>query len=174
MRTRQWLFVTLPVCVLSGWAAARGVSQLKLRNADAVVATFPAKAVQDVELPAAGTYWVFGAASREAMKQAARWEVTVTGEEGGSPPIVTRPDSSRARDRENRAALDLLFTVRVAQPGRYQLRLASESAGPGDVSLRITRFTPANASAAMRAFGLAALFSALLVVSAVLWFRESR
>ena len=171
MRTRRLLVVTVPACLLTAWAAARDVGRVKTQNAQSVVATIAARAKQHVQFPAAGAYWVFGAGSREAMKAANLWQVAATHDSTGEAALVSRPDSRRAAGRENRSVLDLLFIIRVVTPGPYDLRLTPDGQDPTDVQLRITRFVDANAGAAMRAFGLAALFSLLLVVNAVLWFR---
>ncbi|MBC7896071.1 MAG: hypothetical protein H7066_11720 [Cytophagaceae bacterium] len=170
-RLRRALFFTAPLCVFAGVVAVRGVRDVETRNRDSVVATFPAQPTQVVDFPSSGSYWVFAAGSREAVKAAESWDVSVT-DSTGRLALVSRPDAPRAKGRENRPALDLLFIIRVADAGRYAVRLTPDSVSPGEMQLRITRFSPANAGAAMRAFGLAVLFSLLLVVNAVIWFRS--
>jgi hypothetical protein len=172
-RLRRALFFTAPLCVFAGVAAVRDVRDVETRNRESVVATFPAQPSQVVEFPTSGSYWVFAAGSREAVKAAESWEVSVTGDSMPGIALVSRPDSKRAKGRENRPALDLLFIIRIADAGKYKLRLTPDNVSPGEMQLRITRFSPANAGAAMRAFGLAVLFSILLVVNAIIWFRSS-
>jgi hypothetical protein len=173
MRLPRLLLVTVPACLLAAWAAARAVGGVQARNAEAVVATFEARGEQQVRLPAAGTYWVFGAGSRDAMKAASSWPVVVWNDSTREQGTVTTATSRRSRDRENRAGLDLLFTIQVPSPGPHTLRLTADGAEPGAIQLRITRFSPSTAGAAMQAFGLAALFSVLLVLNAVIWFRRA-
>ena len=171
-RVPRLLYLTVPLCLVAGWAAARRLGDLRARNAEAVVATVEARPTQHITLPEAGTYWVFGTGDREAMKRAAVWAVTLWNDSTHEQATVTSASSPRARNRENRAALDLLFAVRVPAAGSYTLRLAVEDSAPGPVHLRITRFSSATAGAAMSAFGLAALFSVLLLLNAVIWFRQ--
>lgn len=172
-RLRRAIFFTLPLCLFAGVAAVREVRDVETRNRDSVIATFPAQPSQVVDFPSSGSYWVFAAGSRDAVKGAGAWDVSVVDDATGRVAIVSRPDAPRARGRENRPALDLLFIIRVAESGRYTVRLTPDSLSPGEMQLRITRFTPANAGAAMRAFGLAVLFSMLLVANAVIWFRSA-
>lgn len=170
---RRALFFTAPLCVFAAVAAVRAVRDVETRNRESVVATFPARPSQVVEFPSSGSYWVFAAGSREAVKAAEAWDVSVMGDSTPSIALVSRPDSKRAKERENRPALDLLFIIRVADAGKYRLRLTPDSVSPGEMQLRITRFSPDNAGAAMRAFGLAVLFSVLLVANAIIWFRSA-
>lgn len=172
-RLRRAIFFTAPLCVLAGIAAVREVRDVETRNRESVVATFPAQPTQVVDFPSSGSYWVFAAGSREAVKAAESWEVSVTDVSTGRLALVSRSDAPRAKGRENRPALDLLFIIRVADAGKYNVRLTPDGVSPGEMQLRITRFSPANAGAAMRAFGLAVLFSLLLVVNAVIWFRSA-
>ena len=166
------MMLTVPLCLGVGYAALRDVRVVQARNAESIVATFPARSVQTVSFPGAGTYWVFGAGSPESLKRAQGWEIEVHHQSTRAVATVGRAEERFAKGRENRAALDMLFTITVAAPGEYALRLTAEGTDPEAVNLRISQFLPANAGAAMRAFGLAALFSALLVVNEVLWFRR--
>lgn len=151
----------------------RDVRDVESRNREAIVATFPAAPTQVVDFPSSGSYWVFAAGSREAVKASESWQVSVVGDATGRLGVVSRPDSKRAKGRENRPALDLLFIIRVAEGGKYAVRLTPDSVSPGEMQMRITRFSSANASAAMRAFALAVLFSVLLMVNAIIWFRSA-
>ena len=171
LTARRALVITVPLCVAVGYAAMRDVRVVTARNAEAIVGTFPAQAVQTVTFPGAGMYWVFGAGSRESLKDAAAWDISAHHRETKAAATIGRPEERRAKGRENRAALDMLFTIAVPAPGEYALRLTPDGRHPGPVNVRITRFVSANAGTAMRAFGFAALFSGLLVVNAVLWFR---
>ncbi|MCC6317627.1 MAG: hypothetical protein IT361_08045 [Gemmatimonadaceae bacterium] len=170
---RHLLVVTVPACLIVGFFGARAVGDVASRNANAVLATLAARSTQQVRFPEAGEYWVFAAGSQDAMKASSTWAVRVTHDALHADARVARPESRRARDRENRAALDLLFTIRVDVPGTHTVRLTPDSVSPGDVQLRITRFDRSNAGAAMRAFGLAALFSVLLVLNGVLVMRAT-
>lgn len=172
-RLRRAIFFTAPLCVFAGVAAVREVGDVETRNRESVVSTFKAQPVQPVAFPEAGSYWVFAAGSRDDVKATESWDISATGDSLQPPALVSRPDSRRARGRDNRPALDLLFIIRVSEGGSYNLRLTPDSVSPGDLQMRITRFSPANAGAAMRAFGLAVLFSLLLVVNAIVWFRSS-
>jgi hypothetical protein len=85
---------------------------------------------------------------------------------------VDAGDPRRTGKRKDRGGLDLLFIMRAASPGRHALRLASDGASLPEIHLRVTRFTRASASIAMRSMGAAVLFSVLLLISAILWFRR--
>ncbi|MGQ0649948.1 MAG: hypothetical protein ACT4P7_20545 [Gemmatimonadaceae bacterium] len=163
----------MPACLLTGWFAARNVGDVQARNAESVVATFPAKSMQGVLFPLAGTYWVFGAGSRKALAHGSGWEVSAWNDSTRERARIDMPSADRTERRENRSALDLLFTIQVPSPGSYTLRLTPGGEDPGPVQLRITRFSQSTAGTAMKAFGLASLFSLLLVVSAVVWFRTA-
>ncbi len=171
MKLRHLMIVTVPACLAAGWSASRAVGDVQSRNAQAVLATFKAAGEQSVEFPAPGDYWVFAAGTQDDIKVAGQWVVSAQREGNGALAMIRRPDTRRSQGRENRSALDMLFIVRVGEPGRYTLRLSDSSRVPAPLSMRITRYSAANAGAAMRAFGLAALFSLLLVGNAILWFR---
>lgn len=165
------MILTVPACLAVGWSASRAVGEVEARNAQAVVTTFKAASVQSVAFPEPGDYWVFAAGTQDDIKVASQWEVSAQREGTGTLAMIRRPDSQRARRRENRSALDMIFIVRVAEPGMYTVRLRQGNGDPAPLAMRITRYSAANAGAAMRAFGLAALFSVLLVGNAILWFR---
>jgi hypothetical protein len=156
---------------MTGWAAARAVGDTGERVANDVVATFAAESSRVLQLPSAGTYRVFAIGSVEAVQAASQATVEVRHHASGAAGTVIRADPRRAQGRENRPGLDLLFSFTVAAAGPHALRMAlAPTAGP--VTLRVTRYSAITAGAAMRSFGLATLFSVLLVVNAVVWFRR--
>lgn len=155
---RRVMVLTVPLCLGVAYVAAREVSLVQARNAEAIVATFSAQRVQTITFPLAGTYRAFGAGSRESLKGAANWGISAQHESTKVTATIGRAEERRAKGRENRAALDMLFTVTVATPGAYELRLTLNDSDPGPVNVRISRFSAADAGTAMRAFGFAALF----------------
>jgi hypothetical protein len=140
-------------------------------SSQSVVRTFAAAAEQRIELPDAGTYWVIGVGDRDAMKAARTWSPTLLNEDTGVPAVVDAGDPRRTGKRKDRSGLDLLYTMRVPAPGAYMLRLTSDDHPPQGLHLRVTRFSRAGANVAMRSMGAGVLFSALLLVSAIIWFR---
>jgi hypothetical protein len=170
-RSAAWLALTIPACLAAGWYATRAMREMQSMNSESVVATFAATAEQRIELPAAGTYWVIGIGDQDAMKAARSWSPTLAHEETGVPGTVDAGDPRRAEKRRDRGGLDLLYTMRVPAPGPYRLRLTSDDQPPQGLHLRVTRFSRAGASVAMRSMGAGVLFSVLLLVSAVVAFR---
>jgi len=141
-------------------------------SSQSAVATFEAAAEQHIDLPSAGTYWVIGVGNQDAMKAARTWSPALINEGTGEPAIVDTGDPRRTGKRRDRSGLDLLYTMRVPAAGRYSLRLTSDDQPPQGLHLRVTRFSRAGASVAMRSMGAGVLFSALLLVSAIVWFRS--
>lgn len=171
VRARQFLILTLPATLAVGWTAYRDVDRVKTANASAIVATFPASHVQRVALPSPGTYWVFFAADKSTLAAARRWTPSMRHDSTGVLATIVLPDSARASRRRDQAALDLLFTFSAPVGGAWSLGLVPDSVPAVKANVRITRSSASASSAAVRAFGLATLFSLLLVVNAILWFR---
>ncbi len=168
---RRLLFLLVPACLLSGYAALRAVRDTGQRVASDVTATFRADSLVLVSLPVGGTYRAVGIGSRAAIQRVGNWEITARARDTGAEDQVVRASAPRAKDRENRPGLDLLFTLRAAAPGVHELRFGGRTAAD-TVTIRLTRVDNTTARAAMRAFGLATLFSVLLLASAGLWFRR--
>lgn len=169
---RRLLYLTLPACLLTGWAAVRAVRETGQRVNQDVSATFRVDSMNLVMLPQAGVYRAVGIGSREAIKAVDGWAVSVRNRETGAEGQVQRATSERAQSRENRPGLDLLFTMRIDQPGTWELRFGNRAPQADSVTIRLTHFDTTTAGSAMKAFGLATLFSVLLLVSAALWFRR--
>ena len=173
-RTFALLFLTIPACLVTGWYATRAMHDMQTMNSESVVSTFRAAPVQQIELPDAGTYWVVAIGPSDDMKAARAWTPSLAHATTGAPGLVDAGDPRRTTKRKDRGGLDLLFILRVTEAGRYQLRLAEDSAAFPELHLRVTRFSRAGASVAMRSMGAAVLFSVLLMVSAMIWFRSRR
>jgi hypothetical protein len=171
-RSSLLLFLTIPACVAIGRYAMREMRAMQAISSESVVTTFRAAPTQTLELPAAGTYWVVAIGEPRAMTAARAWTPELVHEETGLPATVDAGDPRRTGKRKDRGGLDLLFIMRAASPGRHALRLASDGASLPEIHLRVTRFTRASASIAMRSMGAAVLFSVLLLISAILWFRR--
>lgn len=171
-RTAAWLVLTIPACLAAGWYATRAMREMQSISSQSVVTTLEAAAEQRLELPTAGTYWVIGVGDQDAMKAARTWAPTLRNEDTGESAVVDAGDPRRTGKRRDRSGLDLLYTMRVPAPGRYLLRLTSDDQPPQGLHLRVTRFSRTGASVAMRSMGAGVLFSALLLVSAILWFRS--
>lgn len=171
-RSSALLFLTVPACLATGWYATRAIGEMQTISSESVVATFPAAAEQSIDLPAAGSYWVVGIGPPEAMKAARAWAPTLVNAETLAAESVDTGDPERSSKRKNLAGLDLLFTMRVPTAGRYLLRLTNSENAPREMHLRVTRFSRAGANVAMRSMGAGVLFSALLLISAILWFRR--
>lgn len=169
---RRLLILTIPATVVVAWAAVRSVRETGNRVGSDVVATFRVDSLVMLDLPAAGTYRAIGIGSREAIQRAGTWDVTIREAGGGAPGEVLRPSTPRARERENRPGLDLLFSLRVGAAGRHELRIQPPGPVEERVTLRLSHVNTATAGTAMKAFGLATLFSVLLLASAMLWFRR--
>jgi hypothetical protein len=169
--SRRLLFVLLPALIATGVAAIRAIGDTQGRVSGDVLQPFQARDSQLVELPNAGSYRAFGLGSRDAMKGTAQWSISVYDPSTGRQGIVRRASAQRAEGRQNRAALDMLFAIEVPSPGRWVLRLVPPGQSPGDVTIRLSYFNALTASAAMKSFGYAALFSLLLLANAVAWFR---
>jgi hypothetical protein len=171
-RSAAWLVLTIPACLAAGWYATRAMREMQSISSQSVVTTVEAAAEQRLELPAAGTYWVIGVGDPEAMKAARTWSPTLRNADTGEPGVVDAGDPQRTGKRRDRAGLDLLYTMRVPAPGPYLLRLTSDDNPPKGLHLRVTRFSRTGATVAMRSMGAGVLFSALLLVSAIIWFRS--
>jgi hypothetical protein len=169
---RRLIFLTLPACLIAGWAALGAVRDTGQRVARDVTATFRVDSMNLLVLPQAGTYRAVGIGSREAIKAVDAWEVSVRNRETGAMGQVQRATVSRASERQNRPGLDLLFALRIAEAGTHELRFANRPPSADSVTIRLTHFDTTTAGTAMRAFGLATLFSVLLLASAILWFRR--
>lgn len=169
---RKLLYLTVPACLLTGWAAVRSVRDTGQRVAQDVTATFRVDTMNLLVLPQAGVYRGVGIGSREAIKAVEGWEITGRHRESGALAQVQRASAPRARDRENRPGLDLLFTMRIDAPGTWELRYGNRPPTADSVTIRLTHFDTATAGSAMKAFGLATLFSVLLLLSAGIWFRR--
>ncbi len=169
---RKLLFLTLPACLATGVLAARAVRDAGGRVAEDIVATFTVDSVNAIDLPAAGAYRAVGVGSVAAGRAVDTWEITLRPADGEGSALVERATALRAQERKNQPGLDLLFVLRVPAPGRYAMRVSGRQADHGPVTLRISRVNRETAGRAMRAFGLATVFSVLLLASAVLYFRR--
>ena len=173
-RASALLFLTIPACLLTGWYATRAMRAMQTATSESVIGTFRAAPVQQIELPHAGTYWVVAIGPSDEMKAARAWTPSLVHATTGAPAMVDAGDPRRTTRRKDRGGLDLLFILRVTEGGPYRLRLADDSTALPELHLRVTRFSRAGASVAMRSMGAAVLFSVLLMVSAMIWFRSRK
>ena len=171
-RSAALLLLTVPACLVTGWYATRAMGEMQSMNSESVVSTFRAAPTQQIDLPDAGTYWVVAIGQSDEMKAARAWTPSLVHATTGTPALVDAGDPRRTTKRKDRGGLDLLFILRVTEAGPYRLRLADDSTAVPEVHLRITRFSRAGASVAMRSMGAAVLFSVLLMVSAMIGFRS--
>lgn len=169
--SRRLLFILLPALVVTGVAAIRAIGDTQGRVSGDVLQPFQARDSQFVDLPNAGSYRAFGLGTREAIKGAEQWTISLYDPATGRQGSVRRANARSAEGRQNRAALDMLFAFEVPSPGRWVLRLVPPGQSPGEVTVRLSYFNALTASAAMKSFGYAALFSVLLLANAVAWFR---
>lgn len=170
-RLPRALYLTLPLSALVAAMAARDVRRLGDANRSAVVATFAAQPSTKITFPDSGAYWLFAAAASDNMRRSDAWTIQLFGQ-SGVDATVTRASARRAKGRDTRSALDLIAVLRIPLPGAYDLRLTGVEQTAAPVNMRVTRAGVRNAGTAVRAFGLAVLFSCLVLASAVIWFRR--